>query len=90
MSFMKATEVPRIVQNNIPNRSRNMVTGVLDHSKSVSKKNAEPPTVQRASLHIAYILRTGNKDELTLIEQRNPTAKWRLLIINELKFEFDD
>ena len=71
--------------------SRNMVTGVLDHSMNVSKKNSEPPTVQRATLYIANTLRPGNKDEHALIEQRNPNAKRRLLvdllIINELKFD---
>ena len=68
-----------------------MVTGDLDPSISVFKKNSEPPTVQRAFFHVADTLRPGNKDEHTLIEQRNPNAKWRLLvallIINELKFD---
>ena len=90
-SFKKAMKFFRNVQNSDPNRSRNMVTGVLDHSINVSKKNSEPPTVRRASLHNADTLRLGNKDEHTLIEQRNPNAKWRLcvnlLILNELKFD---
>ena len=67
MSFMKATKIIRNVQNNDPNRSRNKMTGVLDHSVNVSKKNAEPPTVQRASLQIADTLRPGDKDEHTLV-----------------------
>ena len=68
-----------------------MVTGVLDPSIIVFKTNSKPPTVQRASFHVADTLRPGNKDEHTLIEQRNLKAKWRLLvallIINELKFD---
>ena len=88
-SFLKIPR--RKVQNNYPNRSCNMVTGVLDNSINVSKKNSESSTVQSASLHIADTLRLGNKDEHTLIEQQNPNAKWRplvdLLIKNELKFD---
>ena len=68
-----------------------MVIGVLDHSINVSTKNSEPPFVQRASLHIADTVRPGNEDEHTLIEQRKPNGKRRLLvallIINELKFD---
>ena len=89
MSFKKATKIIRNQQNSDPNRNRNTVTGVLDHSTKVSKKNSEPPSIQQASLHIADTLRPGNMGEHTLIEQRNPNAKLsllvELLIINELK-----
>ena len=91
MSFKKATKTIRNVQNNDSNGGRNMVTGVLDHSTNVSTKNSESPTVQRACLHIADTLRPRNKDQHTLIEQRNPNGKWRLLVdrlmIKELKFD---
>ena len=91
MSFMKATKIIRNVQNNEPNRSCNMGTGVLDHSTNVFKKNSEPPSVQRGSLNTADTLRPGIQDEHTLIEQRNLNGKWRLLVdplmTNELKFD---
>ena len=90
MSFKKETKIIRNVQNNGPNRSRNIMTGDLDHSTNVSKKHSEP-TVQRESLHTADTLSSGNKDEHKLIEQRNSNGKWKLLVdllmMNELKFD---
>ena len=43
----------------------------MDHSKNVSKKKSQPPTVHGSSLHIADTLRTGNEHEHTLFQFRD-------------------